>query len=183
MTLVYTKTLLLGFFNLPLAHVFQKCSQVIDNFPLVGGIGYRRVRISMVFRSVELQAPKEPLGWDYGTLEVTGPIISNTVGPDLSGLRLKLRTTAHHGKMYASNGDDGTKWTGRKNRPSRLTVRKRHCSCLVIEFRKNSLGLDKTLAFAVSWLKDIPDDEDRIVRLIVWYGNKGLKMCRIKLYR
>lgn len=166
---------LLGIVYLSLARVFQKRSQVIDNFPLVGGIGYGRVRISMVFRSIQLQAPKELLGWDYGTIEIIGPITSNDVASELSGLRLKIRTTVHHGKMYSSSENGGTKWTGKKDRPVRLAVRKRYCSCLVIEFRKNSLGLDKTSAFAVLWLKDIPDDEERTLKLVVWHGDEGLR--------
>lgn len=140
----------------------------------MGGIGYGRARISMVFRSIQLQVPKELLGWDYGTLEITGPITSNEIAPDLSSLRLKLRTTVHRGKMYASHENQGAKWIGKKDRPVRLAVRKRYSSCLVIEFRKNSLGLDKTLAFAVLWLKDIPDDDEITMKLKVWHGDDGL---------
>lgn len=162
---------LLGIVYLRLRHVFRERSQVIDNFPLVGGIGYGRVRISMVFRSIQLQAPKELLGWDYGTLEVTGPIISDDIDPDLNGLRLKLRTTVHRAKMYScsnTNGEEGAKWAGKKDRSVRLAVRKRYSSCLVVEFRKNSLGLDKTMGFSTLWLQDIPDDQERMVTLTVW---------------
>lgn len=169
---------LLGIVYLQLGHIFRNRSQIIDTFPLVGGIGYGRARISMVFRSIQLQAPKELLGWDYGTLEVTGPIGSNGIAPDLHGLRLKLRTTVHRGKMYPSNANGSIQWTGKKDRPVRLAVRKRYCSCLIIEFRKSSLGLDKTPAFAVLWLKDIPDDEEKTVTLPVWHGDADLKRAQ-----
>lgn len=162
---------LLGIVALPLGKVFRERSQVMDNYPLVGGLGYGRVRISMVFRSIQLQAPKELLGWDsYGTLEVTGPITSKDISPDLRNLRIKVRTTLNRGKMYSSKTDteNGSQWTGKKERPVRVAVRKRYCSCVVMEFRKNNLGLDKTAAFAVLWLKDIPDEEDRTVTLPVW---------------
>src|SRR4051794_12877166 len=43
---------LLGIVYLPLAELFHKRSQFKDTFPLVGGIGFGRVRVSMVFRSV-----------------------------------------------------------------------------------------------------------------------------------
>lgn len=162
---------LLGIIALPLGKVFRARSQVMDNYPLVGGLGYGRVRISMVFRSIKLQAPKELLGWDsYGTLEVTGPITSKDILADLRNFRMKVRTTINRGKMYSSKTDsgDGSQWTGKHERPVRVAVRKRYCSCVVIEFRKNNLGLDKTPAFAVLWLKDIPDEEDLIVTLPVW---------------
>lgn len=162
---------LLGIVALPLGKIFSERSQVMDNYPLVGGLGYGRVRISMVFRSISLQAPKELLGWDsYGTVEVTGPITSKDISPDLRSLRMKVRTTINRGKMYSSKTDtgNGSQWTGKHERPVRVAVRKRYCSCVVIEFRKNNLGLDKTPAFAVLWLKDIPDEEDRTVTLPVW---------------
>lgn len=163
---------LLGIVYLPLGKLFKDQSQIMDNYPLVGGIGYGRVRISMVFRSIQVQVPSQLLGWDYGTVEITGPITSKDIAPDLDDLRLKVRTIVNRGKMYSSKTDIGDhRWTGKRGRPVRIGVRKRYCSCLVVEFRKNQLGLDKTPAFAVLWLKDIPDEEDHTVTLPVWRGD------------
>ena len=123
----------------------------------------------MVFRSIELQAPRELLGWNFGTVEITSSITSKDLSSDLSGLRIKLRTTVNRGKMYhAVSEDRSTRWTGKHDRPVRLAVRKRYCSCLMIEFRKNTIGKDKTPAFAVLWLKDIPDEEELTKTLTVW---------------
>lgn len=166
---------LLGIVYLRLSHLFEKRSQVVDKFPLVGGLGYGRARISLVFRSVQLQAPRELIGWDYGTLEVTGPITSKGIASDLQGLRLKLHTTAARAKMYSSSSDGGVEWRGKKDRPVRLAVRKRYSTCLVIEFRKSKVGLDTTPAFATLWLKDIPDEEETTLTLPVWHGDAGLK--------
>ncbi len=130
-------------------------------------LGYGRVRVSMVFRSIQLQVPKELLGWEYGTLEVTSNIKSSDLSQDYSNLRLKIRTAVGKGKMASSS--DG--WKGKKDRAVRIAVRKRYSSCVVIEFRKNSLGFDKTPAYAVLWLKDIPDDEEKTVTLPVWKGD------------
>ncbi|KAI9724513.1 MAG: hypothetical protein M1812_000581 [Candelaria pacifica] len=163
---------LLGIVVLPLGEVFNKRSQVNDYYPLVGGIGYGRARVSMVFRSVQLKVPKALLGWEYGTLEVTSPIKSNDLSQEYLSYRLKIRTTVGKGKMSRSN--DG--WKGKKDRPVRIAVRKRYSSCVVVEFRKNSLGFDKTPAYAVCWLKDLPDDEEKTVNLPVWKGDaEGLK--------
>ena len=165
---------LLGLIYLPLGKVFGKRSQINENYPLVGGIAYGRVRISMVFRSIQLQLPRELLGWDsYATLEVGSVKSSNDLASDLSGLRLKLRAGINRGKIYTSNSDtdSGCHWVGKRGRPVRLAVRKRYSSCLVVEFRKNNLGLDKTPAFAILWLKDIPDEETRTVTIPVWKGN------------
>jgi len=166
---------LMGIIYLPLNQIFRKRSQLADQFPLVGGIGYGRARLSMVFRSIELQAPKELLGWDYGTLEITGPITSKDLAADLTGLRIKLRTSVNRVRTYSENAGSGQSWKSKRDRPIRLAVRKRYCSSLVLEFRKNSFGPDKTPAFAVLWLKDIPDEEDKTVTLTVWRGHKALK--------
>lgn len=122
----------------------------------------------MVFRAVDLQLPKQLLGWEYGTIEISEPIASNDLPEDLKGLRLKLRTTVNHGKMYP---DKNGKWTAKKDRNIRLAVQKRYSSPLVIELRKNQVLADKTPAFAVLWLKDIPDDEDATIEVPVWRGN------------
>lgn len=165
---------LLGLVYLPLGKVFKDRSQIMGTYPLVGGIAYGRVRISMVFRSVQLQFPKQLLGWDsYATLEVTSPITSKDLPQDLQDLRLKLKAGVNRGKMYSSKSTSGTEshWIGKRERPVRLAVCKRYCSCLVLEFRKNNLGLDKTPAFATLWLKDLPDEEDRTVTIPVWRGD------------
>ena len=164
---------LIGIVYFPLAHIFRSRSQIMETYPLVGGLGYGRVRVSVVFRSVRLQVPKELMGWDYGTLEITGPITSKNLLADLRGLRLKLRTNIHRVKMYSASTEG--QWAGKKDRKVRLAVRKRYSSCLVIEFRKNQIAFDKTSAFAVFWLKDIPDDEEQTVTLTVWQGDTDMK--------
>ena len=164
---------LIGIVYIPLSRAFRSRSQINDTFPLAGGIGYGRIRLSMVFRSIQLQAPKELLGWDYGTLEITDPITTNDLAADLQGLRLKIRSSINRGKMYSA-GNDGH-WTGKKNRPIYVAIRKRYSSCLVVEFRKHSIAFDKTSAFAVLWLKDIPDDEQITVTVPVWRGHADLK--------
>ena len=43
---------------------------------------------------------------------------------------------------------------------------------LTVEFRKSSLGPDSTPAFAVFWLQNIPDEEERTVTMQVWKSGK-----------
>ncbi|TVY44234.1 Meiotically up-regulated protein 190 protein [Lachnellula occidentalis] len=161
---------LLGIVYLPLAKVFEKRSQVMDMYPLVGGMGFGRVRISMVFRSIELQLPKELRGWDYGTLELKSPVRPKPGLPqDLIGHRIKLRSNMTRVKMHPSNGEWRPK---RKDDSVFLPCRQRYAMALVVEFRKSSLGPDSTPAFAVFWLKDIPDEEERTITMQVWAGGK-----------
>lgn len=161
---------LLGVVYLPLAKLFHQRSQFVDTFPLVGGIGFGRARISVVFRSIELQAPKELLGWDYGTLDIKSPVqVKGTLPADIQKLRIKLHTSISRAKMQAAGGEWSLKH-GKKQ--VFLAVRKRYSTPLVIEFRKSTLGADSTPAFGVLWLADIPDEEETTITVSVWKGGK-----------
>jgi hypothetical protein len=161
---------LLGIVYLPLAKLFHKRSQFMDTFPLAGGIGFGRARISVVFRSIELQAPKELLGWDYGTLEIKSPVKAKGSLPDeIHNLRIKLHTSISRAKMQAANG----KWTPKHDKKQvYLAVRKRYSTPLVVEFRKSTLGPDSTAAFGIFWLTNIPDEEEKTITVQVWKGGK-----------
>jgi hypothetical protein len=161
---------LLGIVHLPLGEVFHERSQVNGFYPLMGGVGFGRVRISMVWRSVQLQAPPNLLGWDYGTLEVQPGVDASDVPQELQGLKLKFHTDTGAAKMYPIK-DEAPKWNSPKHRSLVLAVRKRYASCLAVEFRRRGGLGEKTAAFAILWLRDIVDEEETEVTLPVWKGN------------
>lgn len=161
---------LIGIVHLPLGEILKERSQINAHYPLTGGIGYGRVRISMMWRSVQLSASPEMLGWEYGTLEVKSGVSSANIPSDLSDLKLKLHSNISSGKLYADK--EGQGWKSRKgNRSLFLPYQKRYASCLGVRFKRNGLLKDKTAAFAVLWLKDIPDDEEQELTLSVWKGD------------
>ena len=160
---------LLGIIYLPLAKMFKDRSQMVDTFPLMGGMGYGRARVSVVFRSFEVKLPKELIGWDLGTLEIKGGISTQGLPEEIRSHRLKLRSNVSRIKMVADNNEWQLK-KGKKN--DFLAFRKRYSSALVLEVRKSKLGQDSTPAFAVLWLKDIPDEEEITKTLKVWTGGK-----------
>lgn len=166
---------LIGIVYLPLAKVFAQRSQVVDVYPLSGGIGYGRARISMVWRSVEVKMPPNLLGWDYGTLELRGAVRAGSGLPDkLLKNRIKVRTDLGKAKMY-SNGDGTWSLGKRANREGEsafLAVRRRYASALLLEFRESTLGPDKSPAFAVLWLQELVDEQSETRRLKVWKGGK-----------
>ncbi|KAK7734319.1 hypothetical protein SLS57_000011 [Botryosphaeria dothidea] len=169
---------LLGIVYLPLSNIFSKRSQINGFFPLSGGVGYGRARISMVFRSVQLQAPQNMLGWDYGTLEIGPKTECTDLPPGLRNLRLKFRTNLGRGKMYYSSStqdvgrqeQSGGIWKSKRCRPLKLAVRKRFASPMVIEFKKPKSVLDGLEAYGVFWLKDIPDNEEKTITVSIWKG-------------
>ncbi|KAK3952708.1 hypothetical protein QBC32DRAFT_211965 [Pseudoneurospora amorphoporcata] len=120
---------LLGVVYLPLRKVFEHRSQVMGTFPLSGGIGNGRVRVSLVWRAVEMGDSVmggELRGWDMGTVEVKGGVkwVGGGVGDDMSGRRgelerlsgckLKLKTKIGKGKMNPLEGEEGT-WVPKRH--------------------------------------------------------------------
>ncbi|THX44604.1 hypothetical protein D6D10_00232 [Aureobasidium pullulans] len=172
----------MGIVRLPLIDIMKKRSQVNNTYPLYGGVGYGRIRISMVFRSVESQLPKELLGWDWGTLVIDPRITSSTSFPsDLQSCRLKVQTAITVAHMKAHKDEHA--WAGRHNNGIHLGVRRRYASCLIIQFRKDASLRDKTAAFAVLWLCEIPDNEDVSLSLPVWKGDlKRATTCKLDSY-
>ncbi|KAE9993385.1 hypothetical protein EG327_005372 [Venturia inaequalis] len=165
---VHEDSALLGMVMLPLSEVFKHRSQVNGIWPLTGGIGYGKMRISMVFRSVQLQAPENLLGWEYGTLDIKPEIKGNMRDQSLEGLRIKARTPLGRGKFHA---DGNGNWKTKHGQNIRLGVRKRFSSPMMLEFRSSSALIDKTTAFSVLWLNQIADEKEQTITLSVWKGD------------
>lgn len=122
----------------------------------------------MVFRSIQLQAPIELLGWEYGILKITSMNKTKHLSDHYKKLALKLRTSAQSEGM--SIQPDG--WSGHhKGQPVELAVRQRYRSSLIVEFQESHPIHNHVPAFAILWLKDIPDDEEKTMTLPVWKGD------------
>ncbi|KAF2237547.1 hypothetical protein EV356DRAFT_378419 [Viridothelium virens] len=174
---------LLGVVTLPLQHLFEERSQCVGVYPIAGGIGYGRIRISTVFRAVKTQLPRELKGWEYGTLVLSPDVYvadGSELPRELRDMRLKIRCSLASGKMHATPGAEG-KWMSKRGQSLHLAVRKRYAENLVVEFRSHRHVSDKkkTQAFGILWLKDVPDDEEREITLPVWKGDleRAEKCC------
>lgn len=162
---------LMGIVHLPLSELFKDRSQVNGFWPLSGGVGHGRIRLSMVWRSVQLQAPRGLLGWQIGTVNVQPIATALDCPEDLKSAKLKLSTDIGFGKMYA-RGEGKGEWMSRQGKSFNLAVHQRHSSCLSIAFKnKSSLFGDGVSAFSVCWLKDLPDDEEQDLELAIWKGD------------
>lgn len=129
------------------------------------------MRLSLIFRSVQLDLPKRLLGWDVGTLEIYSPVIATgSVPADIASCSLVFRTNYSKGKMDAHH-EDG--WAERPGRPVRLAVKKRYASGLLLQFRKAVVGPDTIPAYCTLWFKDIPDDEEVSVSLPICKNENG----------
>ncbi|KAJ7164967.1 hypothetical protein C8R46DRAFT_1035619 [Mycena filopes] len=170
---------LIGVVVLPLQTLFKKRSQISDSFPLVGGVGFGRLQLSLVFRTVQARLPKPMLGWDITTLDIQ-PRAHPKGGDfpaDLGACKLVLRTSNSKGKMRA-HAEGG--WVQKRDKPVRLAVKRRFGECLLVEFRQSHMGKDQTVAFGTLWFKDIADDEEVKVELPVWRNaHKALARARV----
>lgn len=137
--------------------------------PLTDGPGHGRVRISMVFRSIQLQLSRELLGWEYGTLQITSDISSSDLPEDCKKLDLKLHTPDDSTTMSSQQGT----WSGRQGQPVELAIQQRYCASLRIKFQRSGPMHRHCLAFAVLQLREIPDDEERTMTLVVWEGESS----------
>jgi hypothetical protein len=163
---------ILGVVPLKLSDILQTSSQVTRWYPLDGGIGFGRIRISLLFRSIETRLPPNLLGWDVGTFEFRSDRILVT-GYNHAP-KLKLRTGGSVGKigrMAAQKLNEGDGYffdlvanDGKNN--VRLPVKHRYRSPIVFEF--HIANKRKTDAYATIWLQHFVDNEDLDVNIPIW---------------
>ncbi len=163
---------ILGVVPLKLSDILESASQVTRWYPLDGGIGFGRIRVSLLFRSIETRLPPQMLGWDVGTFEFRSQRIlalNYTNNPSL-----RLRTGGSSGKLSRSHahkleeGDgyyfDLEEENGRDN--IRLPVKHRYRSPIVFEF--HVANHRKADAYAVIWLQHFIDNEDADINIPIW---------------
>jgi hypothetical protein len=167
---------ILGVVALPLAQVLKERSQITTTLPLVGGVGYGRIKFSLIFRGVQASLPRQLLGWPIGTLVIEPQGTADKLSSELSRCRLVFKTLYGKGRMMSNS--DGT-WHQRRDNTICLPVKNRYASCLVVQFKRQNLGPDITPAFCVLWLKDIPDEEDTEVSLPI-RQNVGKEFARAR---
>ncbi|KAH7321314.1 hypothetical protein B0I35DRAFT_477812 [Stachybotrys elegans] len=160
---------LLGIVHIPLWDIFKERSQVMGYWPLTGGIGHGRIRLSMVWRSLQLQAPRNLLGWELGTLEVQPTVTSTDCPEDIKSAKLKLRSDLGSAKMYIQS--DKQTWKSKHGDSLTLPVRKRYSSCVSMAFKNKGVMGDDIAAFSVLWLKDLVDEEETELELPIWKGD------------
>ncbi|KZP31751.1 hypothetical protein FIBSPDRAFT_813379 [Athelia psychrophila] len=170
---------LLGVVTLPLGELFKTQSQVTRLFSLQDGVGFGRVNISLLFKAVDVQLPRELCGWETGTVEVLSDLRASGVGEAFAGQKVVLKTTDDVEKISgsAARADasdvvwDIAAKDGAEER--RLPVYHRYASALVVEIGKN--------AMAVLWLQDVADGEVRDVELDIMRGEhmQQLEQCYI----
>ncbi|KAI9792442.1 MAG: hypothetical protein M1816_002326 [Peltula sp. TS41687] len=173
---------ILGVVPLKLSDILQTSSQVTRWYPLDGGVGFGRVQISLLFRSVETKLPPNMLGWDVGTFEfVSKKILALDY---TSNVKMKLRTGGSTGKLPRSHckklaEGDGIYWNVDQTDGQsslRLPVKFRYRSPVVIEFHTASKR--KADAYAVFWLQHLTDNEVTDINIPIWKTSNGPRLTQ-----
>ncbi|KZF19948.1 hypothetical protein L228DRAFT_250366 [Xylona heveae TC161] len=173
---------IIGVVPLQLSEILQTSSQVTRWYPLDGGIGFGRIRISLLFRSVETRLPPNLLGWDIGTFEFTSDrilAINYT-----SHAKLKLRTGGSSGNISRAQArsleeGDGIFWDIAKNEGRnnvRLPVKHRYRSPVIFEF--HAPGKRGPDGYAMIWLQHLVDNEDTDINIPIWRTKNGQRLTQ-----
>ncbi|TVY19298.1 Meiotically up-regulated gene 190 protein, partial [Lachnellula arida] len=171
---------ILGACTLKLSEIMQTSSQKTGIYALDGGMGYGRIMISVLFRSVDLQLPKNLLGWDLGSLEILGERVS--VENDESGYLSSSRIVVHTdvgkssiSRRWIEKDQAGASWNLQRIREGSndlqkhrllIPVRRRYQAPVKIEFFNQSSR--KPVAYAVYWLCDLVDNTETVLSLPVY---------------
>jgi len=182
---------ILGVVALSLADVFKESSQITSWFPLSGGVGMGRIRISLLFRPLQDTVKKtEKLGWNIGTMRIRSSLIAtdfertfSSTAFRFSSVRFstvagKCRISATRCSLSHKDKDhdcEKVEWHIKESEiPLKIPVRRRYAAPLVIEFRAiSALGKRKTTAMCIVWLQDIPDNEVVDQKLPIYQANQG----------
>lgn len=157
---------LIGVVPLKISDILQTASEVTRWYPLDGGIGFGRIRISLLFRSVDLRLPPPQLGWDIGTFEFLSDKITITGYNRNARLRLRTGGSSANIKKSSMQSEEGgisfklegeNEETGQK---VRLPVRHRYRSPIFFELHPSGTkrGAD---AVAALWLLELTDGEEK----------------------
>lgn len=173
---------IIGVVPLKLSDVLQTASESTRWYPLDGGIGFGRARISILFRSVELRLPPPQLGWDIGTFEFTsGALTTDSYAPS-SKVKLRMRTggsTASIKRHHSSAQDGGINFNISGEEGShklRMPVRHRYRSPIFFEFYPT--GKRHADAFAALWLLEVADGEEQEFDIPIWKCDHPLRLSQ-----
>ncbi|KAF5369071.1 hypothetical protein D9758_002979 [Tetrapyrgos nigripes] len=184
---------ILGVVNLRLADIFSEGSEVTRLFSIEEGIGFGRMNVSLLFRGINCHLPKQSLGWDTGTVEISAPIqfyLNADNDAESAGAASKLITSSNRLVVSTTDSTETLPTSPSANTAGadvtwdlateqlRLPVYNRYSTSLTFEIGAGSViaGLvpgkkSGPLALAILWLKDLVDDEEIEVSLPVVVGD------------
>jgi len=158
------KDTLIGYVVLKAADLFKNSSADVKWFPLVGGVGSGRLKVSYLFRSVELNLREELLGWDIGRFELLE--IS-------SAFQAQKTTVRTDGKEQSINSFDLPKTA------ISLPVFHRYLS--PVSFHFSGQAESKPSVHAILWLSNVVENKETTLSLQLWKSKNVSRLLQNKV--
>lgn len=188
---------ILGVVPIKLSELFKQSSQVTQFFPLAGGVGHGRIRLSLLFRPIQhTSRARKKLGWNIGTVRLlSSPVATDfdeakgASAHDVHLVALRASTLAGSAKIAANRAryvdresKDAVEWgLDEAEFPYKVPARRRYAAPYVIEFRAlSALGKRKTILMSIIWMQDMLDDDVADMRLPIWRPLPGNDFHRLR---
>ncbi|KAG8678241.1 hypothetical protein FRC09_020001, partial [Ceratobasidium sp. 395] len=167
---------IIGTAVIKLSEAFSESSQFTQLCPLEGGVGYGRIRVSILFRPTTARLPPNLLGFSIGTLQVhsikASPDEENSQLADAQIRARTASTTEKVSRKTAEQQEDGSvEWPTDGSGGLQLPIQKRFGSAVILEFKTKrtlDIGPQKQLGMAALWLRDLVDGEQTRMRVALW---------------
>ncbi|OCH83704.1 hypothetical protein OBBRIDRAFT_829808 [Obba rivulosa] len=168
---------------LKLSELLVDASELTRFYSLEKGLGYRRIRVSLLFSPVQCKLPPSLIGFDTGTLEVRDVAVKSD-RDDFSRCEVRLKTTISViedkvSRKQAQKREDGlTVWS---KDGAAIAVRQRYGAALLVSFCETSeFKKYGRKALGVLWLCCLVDSEEGKVKITLWRDQHG-DYSRLKL--
>lgn len=169
---------IIGLVHLKLSEILETSSQRTRWYPLIGGIGFGHIRISLLFRSVETRLPPQLLGWGIGTFSFVSHTIKTTGLSQAS--KMKIWTSGHSFTIHRSSGEHtsgSSNDTGlsfgvpiENDQPAiHIPINYRYRSAIVLEAHGH---------YAILWLQDYGDNHNVDVDIPLWKTKNGRRLTQ-----
>jgi len=104
---------ILGIVVLNLSEVFKSTSQFTRWFPLVGGLGWGRIRISLLWKPIDIVLPPKISGYEIATMQIKS--FTSTDLSNLSDRPISVVLETEADKYTLNPGETGTATISRKS--------------------------------------------------------------------
>ncbi|UZJ54235.1 hypothetical protein CBS101457_003555 [Exobasidium rhododendri] len=140
----------IGVAGLKLSEVLTTSSRSTQWYTLTGGLGWGKIRITLIWRSVEVTIPKQLAGWNLGVIEIAKCVVGGIAKASFErreahmmfetvGGRAETEGVEPFEEYESGEGADakiGFQWPLKE--PVRVTVRQRYPNFLYIHLRSDS---------------------------------------------
>ncbi|BGP20364.1 hypothetical protein JCM10213_002327 [Rhodosporidiobolus nylandii] len=155
---------MVGFVHLQLKEMLQDKCQITKWFPITGGAGSGRLRISLLFKPLAMKIPRGLREWSIGTLEVLEARVEGAKEGLSASLKFGIEQGGKGTTEVAEATQDGSLHFPLRQ-PLHLPVLSRLSPVGVTLEEKHSLTKDRAAGYAMLWMNDIVRGEPQEMRL------------------